>query len=137
MINSCNRCRNNCTTVAVVVSVILGVITAFLRITAVITLTPAFLWVVLGVAVVYLFGTLVSSILVKGQGGIGGCCDCTTLFVLLLSIIGAVILSVVLLAITFAATSVVGAILTGLLVLFFFQIITVTACYVLCLNRCE
>lgn len=137
MMNSCNRCRNNCTTVAVVVSIILGVITAFLRITAVITLTPAFLWVLLGIAVVYLFGTLVSSILVKGQGGIGGFCDCTTLFVLLLSIIGTVILSVVLLAVTFAATSVIGAILTGLLVLFFFQTLLTTACYVLCLNRCE
>lgn len=137
MMNSCNRCRNNCTTVAVVASIVLGIIAAFLQITAVITLTPAFLWVVLGIAVVYLFGTLVSSILAKGQGGIGGLCDCTTLFVLLLSIIGTVILAIVLLAVTFAATSVIGAILTGLLVLFFFQIIFTTACYILCLNRCE
>ena len=49
----CN-CRNNCTSIAVVVSIIIGIITAFLRITGVITVTPAFLWVVFGIAVVYL-----------------------------------------------------------------------------------
>lgn len=134
MMNSCCRCTGNCTTFAVVASVILGVITAFLRITGVITLTSAFLWVVLGVSVVYLLGTLVASLFTKGQGG---ACNCTTLFVLLLSIVGAVVLSIVLLAVTFAATSVVGAILAGLLIIFFFQIITVSACYILCLNRCE
>ena len=51
--NMCN-CRNNCTSIAVVVSIIIGIITAFLRITGVITATPAFLWVVFGIAVVYL-----------------------------------------------------------------------------------
>ncbi len=137
MMNSCCNNRNNCTILGVVISIILGVVTAFLQITAVITITPVFLWAVLGFAVVYLLGLLTASILTKGQREGFANCSCTTLFVLLLSIIGAIILSILLLAVTFAATSVIGAIFTGLLVLFFFQIVLTTACYVLCLNRCE
>lgn len=51
----CNcSCRCSCTAVALIVSAILGVLAAFLQITGVITVTTAFLWVALGIAVVYL-----------------------------------------------------------------------------------
>ena len=89
------RCDGNreCVGWGVIASVIIGVITALLRITGIIATTPAFLWVVFGVAVGYL---------------------------------------AVLLAIPFAATSIVGAVLVGLLLLFFSLIFTASACLVKC-----
>ena len=121
----CNcDCRGNCTLLALVGSLIIGIITAFLQITAVITVTPAFLWVVLGVAIGFLAITLAT----------GRCCgcgferSCTPLHALLFGAIGAILTSVILLGITFAATSVVGAIITGALLFFFFLTLTSAAC---------
>ncbi|MEE1224963.1 MAG: hypothetical protein UH081_06880 [Clostridia bacterium] len=54
-------CRNSCVALAVFASLIVGIITAVLRFTAVITLTPAFLWVLFGIAVVYLTILLITS----------------------------------------------------------------------------
>ena len=56
----CNN-RLSCLTAAVVGSAIVGVIAAFLTFAAIITVTPAFLWVVLGIAVGFLAVALVSS----------------------------------------------------------------------------
>ena len=52
----CNRnCnRNECLIVAIASSVVIGIVAAVLRITGIITTTPAFLWVLFGIAVVYL-----------------------------------------------------------------------------------
>ena len=49
-------CSGTCnwTTAAGGVSLIIGIITAFLQITAVITVAPVFLWVALGIAVGFL-----------------------------------------------------------------------------------
>ncbi|MBQ7035406.1 MAG: hypothetical protein IJN34_06685 [Clostridia bacterium] len=121
----CNcDCRSNCTLLALVGSLILGIVTAFLQITAVITVTPAFLWVVLGVAIGFLAITLAT----------GRCCgcgaerNCTPLHALLFGAIGAILAAVILLGIPFAATSVVGAIITGALLFFFFLTLTSAAC---------
>ena len=46
--------RRDCTGIALIFSIIAAIITAFLQITAVITVTPVFLWVVFGIAVAYL-----------------------------------------------------------------------------------
>ena len=54
MSTSCRSCKPGCVFIAIVVSLIVGIITAFLRITGAITLTPAFLWVILGISVSYL-----------------------------------------------------------------------------------
>lgn len=122
----CCENRQSCSTLALIASAILGVIAAFLRITAVITVTPAFLWVALGIAIGYLAVLLATT----------GCCPITcrcgssSLTALLTGILGTALLSVVLLAITFAATSIVGAILVGLLVLFLSLIVSATACLV-------
>ena len=56
----CN-CKLNCVGLAVIASIIIGIVTAMLRITAVITVTPAFLWVLFGIAVVYLAIVLLAS----------------------------------------------------------------------------
>ena len=127
-------CRNNCTVVAVIASLIIGIVTAFLRITATITLTPAFLWVLLGIAVVYLAVTLVSGALFRRE-----CCNdlCSIVTALLIGVLGTVLLSIVFLAIEFVATSIIGAILTGGLLFFFFLMVTSSACLVRCLFNCN
>ncbi len=134
MLTSCRCCKTGCTVIAVVASLIIGIITAFLRITAVITLTPAFLWVLLGIAVVYLAVILLSGALFRKEG----CNDlCTIISALLVGIFGTVLLSIVFLAIEFVATSIIGAILTGGLLFFFFLIVTSTACLVRCVFSCN
>ena len=134
MSTSCRSCSPGCTVFAVSASLIFGVITAFLRITAAITITPAFLWAPLGVAVVYLAVLLVSASLFRNV-----CCAslCTIITSLLSGILGTILLSVVLLGIEFAATSVLGAVLAGALLFFFFLAVTSTACLVRCLFNCN
>lgn len=134
MSTSCRSCRVGCTVIAIVVSLIAGVITAFLRITAAITVTPAFLWVLLGIAVVYLAVMLLSSALYRH-----GCCEslCSIVNTLLSGILGTVLFSVVLLAVEFVATSVIGAVITGALLFFFFLTVTSTACLIRCLFNCD
>ncbi len=128
-------CNIGCTGLAVIASIILGVVTAFLTLTAVITVTPAFLWVVLGIAVVYLALTLLTSALARGSDSRN--CICPVVSVLLTGILGAVLTAVILLAVGFAATSIIGAIITGALVLFLSLILTTTACLVKCLFDCD
>ena len=134
MSTSCRSCRPACTVIAIAASLILGVITAFLRITAVITLTPAFLWVLFGVAVVYLAVFLVCAAVSRKE-----CCNdlCSIITALLSGILGTIVLSVVLLAIEFAATSIIGAVLAGALLFFFFLTVTSTACLIRCFFFCN
>ncbi len=120
-------CKNACTSIAVVASLIIGVVAAFLRIMAVITVTPAFLWVTFGVAVVYLAILLANALF---AGANTASCTARTINALLSGIVGTALFSIVLLAIPFVATSIVGAILTGTLLFFFSLIITATACLV-------
>ena len=129
---SCCRNRFNCTAFAVIASLIVGVVTAFLRITGVITLTPVFLWVTLGVALVYLAVTLIAAAIARcGED------NCRALPGLLLGALGTALLSVVLLAITFVATSFLGAFLSGALLFFFSLLLTSTACYIRCMARVD
>lgn len=130
---NCNcSCRCNCTAVAVVAAIVLGIVAAFLQITGVITITTAFLWVVLGIAVVYL-GALV----LAARDDSRQSCLCDSLNALLVGILGTILFSVILLAVGVVATSVVSAILVGLLVAFFFLIVLATACYVRYLAGCS
>ncbi len=115
-------CKQACISIATVASILIGVVAAFLRIMAVIIVTPAFLWVTFGVAVAWLAGLLFGS-LVKNET----CCR-TALSAILIGSLGTVLSSVVLLAIPFVATSVVGAILTGVLLFFFSLMLAASAC---------
>ncbi len=131
--NCVNRC--NCTAVGVVVSILLGIIAAFLQITGVITVTSAFLWVVLGIAIVYLGILVIAGALHQSRPRQN--CLCDSLNTLLAGILGTVLFAIILLAVGIVATSVVSAILVGLLVLFFFLTVLETACYVRCLTGCS
>lgn len=134
MSTSCRSCRPGCVILSLVASLIVGIITAFLRITGAITLTPAFLWVLLGVAVVYLILVLIAAALFRD-----GCCKelCSIVSSLLGGILGTVLLSVILLAIEFVATSVIGAVLAGLLLFSFSLTVTSVACLVRCFFGCN
>ena len=122
---NCN-CRDNCTLLAVVASLIVGIIAAFLQITGVIALTPAFLWVLFGVAV----GFLAIGVAFSGCNRCEEACRGSSLSALLIGALGTVLLSVVLLGVSFAATSVVGALFTGALLFFFALLLTSAACLI-------
>ncbi len=134
MSTSCRSCRPDCTLIAVAVSLVVGIVAAFLRITGVITFTPAFLWALIGIAVGFLAVTLVSAALFRNE-----CCGnlCRIVTAQLVGILGTVLLSFVFLATEFAVISVIGAILTGLLLFFFFLVLTSTACLVRCFFNCN
>ena len=132
----CNcKCRCRCTGAALIASAILGVLTAFLQITGVITVTPAFLWVAFGIAVVYLGIQVVAA-------AQAGCperspCRCTAMNALLAGILGTILLSLILLSVGIVATSVVSAIFVGLLLFFLGLTLISTACYVRTVAGCE
>ena len=127
-------CRNECTVLSVLGGIILGIIAAFLNFTAAITVTPAFLWVLLGIGVVYLALLLPVAAFARSLGI--RACLCSILPVTLVSIFALIVLAVVLLGVTFAAASILGAVLVGALVGFFFILIGSTACLVKCLAGC-
>ena len=130
-----NKC--SCTLAGFIASIIIGIIAAVLRFTAAITVTPAFLWVVFGIAVVYLGLALVGTAHAHTGCGSSRTCICTALSALLAGILGTVLFSVVLLAIEFAATSVLGAVLVGALLFSFSLTITSTACLVKLYSGCK
>lgn len=129
----CND-KNNCIGLAVVASIIIGIITGILRFMAVITVTPAFLWVLFGIAVVYLALTPIAAAALRNTGTRS--CVCTILPVLLTGILGTILTAVVLLGIEFVATSVLGAIITGALLAFFSLTVTSVACLAKCAAKC-
>jgi len=123
----CN-CKISCNLVAVVAGLVIGIVTAFLQITAVITVTPVFLWVVFGIAVAYLALALATTSCGSCPALCGG--GCSSLSFLLVGALGTALLAGVLLAIPFAATSVIGAILLGTLLFFFSLTLISTACLI-------
>ncbi len=129
----CN-CRNRCVLLAVVASIIIGVVAAFLLITGTITVTPVFLIVAFGIAVAALGVLAITTALVRRYAET---CLCTALQAVLTGILGTVLVSVVLLAVGIVATSVISAILVGLAAGFFALIIAGGACFVRCLADCE
>lgn len=129
------RYKCNCVIAALIVSLIIGIVTAFLQITAVITVTPVFLWVLFGIAVGLLAVLLLSSSM---QNRAAGCMDqCSILDVVLLGILSTILFAMVLLAVGIVATSVVSAILVGLLLFSFSLALTALACYLRCILSCE
>ncbi len=125
-------CQTSCTVRALIASVIIGVLAAFFRFAALITVTPAFLWVLFGIAVGLLGIILLAS---SNDAEKTSCCRSLTQF--LAGILGTILTAVILLGITFAATSVIGAIITGLLLFFFSLLITSATCLVTCRLNCN
>ena len=126
-------CEISCTGGAVIASLIIGVLAAIFRFTALVTITPAFLWVLFGIAIGYLGITLLTS---------STCCAaenscCENLSAFLVGALGTVLTSVILLGITFAVTSVIGAIITGALLFFFTLLLVTSTCLIRCRYNCR
>ncbi|MBE7025318.1 MAG: hypothetical protein E7408_04615 [Ruminococcaceae bacterium] len=127
-------CRPSCTAFAIVASIIVGIITAFLQFAGAITITPAFLWVALGVAVLFLALLLVLS---YGFRSVSiQSCVCAGLPTVLVGILGSALLSVVLLAFPPVAASILFALLAGVLLAFLALILTAVACFIKCAAGC-
>jgi len=132
MICNCNKL--SCTTAALIAGVIIGVVAAFLQVTAVITVTAAFLWVVFGIAVVFLGALAVTAPRTTDAESCG--CVCSTLNGILAGALGTILFSVVLLAVGITATSILSAVLVGLLLFFFTLLLGSMACLTRCLYGC-
>ena len=129
----CN-CKCSCSLFSLVAGLIIGVIAAFLQITGTITVTTVFLWVSAGVAAVYLGILLLTSGVQQNCSRCG--CLCDALNTLLLGALGTILFAAILLAVGIVATSVLSAILVGLLVASFTVLMTGTACVIRNLFDC-
>ena len=131
---NCN-CRCRCNLTALIASLLIGVIAAFLRITGVLTVSTTFLWAAFIIAVVYLAVLILSMALVGRKEACA--CLCTNLRALVAGALGAILFALVLLLIDVAAASVIGAILVGLLLFFFALLFASSACLIKCLADCR
>lgn len=126
MSNNCG-CTRDCVFWSLIVSLAVGVLVAFLTVTAVIVLAPIASVVALGYAAVYL--ALLTIFRRRG-----GCCR--ALFAVIIGLLVTILAALVLIAFTFAATSVVGAIVTGVLAAAVTLTLTTSGCYLRCDADC-
>lgn len=124
MTRNCD-CGFSCTGIALIASIAIGVLAAIFRYIALITVTPAFLWVTFGIAI----GLLGISLLRRRDED---ACECRAQAPFLVGILGTILTSVILLGISFAATSLIGAIITGALLFFFSYMIISAVCKISC-----
>lgn len=131
---NCN-CRCRCNLTALIASLLIGVIAAFLQITGVLAVSTTALWAALIIAVAYLAVLILS---MAWMGRKEACaCLCTNLRALVAGALGAILFALVLLLIDVAAASVIGAILVGLLLFFFALLFASSACLIKCLADCR
>ena len=131
---NCN-CRCRCNLIALIASLLIGVIAAFLQITGVLAVSTTVLWTALIIAVAYL-AVLILSMALMGRKEACACL-CTNLRALVAGALGAILFALVLLLIDVAAASVIGAILVGLLLFFFALLFASSACLIKCLADCR
>ena len=125
----CRKCnKNECLIIAIAASVLFGIVTAILTATEIIILTPAFLWVVFGIAV----GYLAIAFIVTSLRRFDTPYSARSLIVAFIAgVLGTILLSLVLLAVALVQTSAIFAVLAGLLLFSFSLFITAIACIVL------
>ncbi len=124
----CCSNRNDCLIIAVAASILIGIVTAILSATEIITLIPAFLWALLSVAVVYLLVTFVASSLRRFDTPY---CSKILITAFIVGILGTILFSILLLVLPIALASPAGIIFSGLLLASFSLIITSVSCLVL------
>lgn len=134
--SNCDCCsKYSCRDIAVASSLVVGILAGVLRYNSVISLTSAFLWVVFGIAV----GFLAVSFFVSAIDGTSRTknCDCAVVRNMLAGILGTILLSVVLLAVEFAVTSILGTVIAGGLLFFFALMLTSVVCLIKCHVACS
>ena len=134
MENCCQIKTCNCTTLAVVVSAILGVIAAFLNMSGMIAITTVVLWVLFGIAVGFLALTLFASAVGFHSERR---CVCQGITPLLFGILLTALASGILLVFDLVATGVAASIIIGILIFAFSLILTAATCLIKCLVRCD
>lgn len=130
---SCN-CRVECGFLALAAAVVAGVVAAIAQYTAIITLTTVFYIVAFGIAVLFL-AVLLALLPNLYKTACQGCNS--NLKLTTIGILGTIVTSIVLIAVGFAATSILGAIVVGLLAASFTLIITSVVCTVNCAGECK
>ncbi len=126
---NCNR-RVECAFIAVAAGIIAGIVAAIAQFTAIITLTPVFYIVAFGVAVLLLAILLALAPKLCEANQRNYCAS--NLKLLTTGILGTIFTSVILLAVGFVATSVLGAIFVGLLAAFFTLMVVSVVCTANC-----
>ena len=127
-------CRRDCTTWAIVVAVVLGVLAVFLQVTGIFTIGTAALTAALGVALVALAVLLLTMSTASGGDGY---CLCRSVSAALVGAIATIVLAVVLLALELPATGFAFLVLTGLLVAAFTLLLASVVCLIRCLSGCN
>ena len=131
---NCCQCKFNCSGIAVIASIIVGVIAAFLTFSGNIAISTYLLWAFFGIGLSFLALTLT----VMGLKDYDCTeCICPPLATMLAGVFGTIAMSLVLLLVDVAVATVVGAILYGLLFLFFTLLITSVACIIKCFTGCK
>ena len=128
-------CKRDCVLTAVIAAVIVGIVTAFLQITGTITVTTVFPWAALGIAVVYLGALLVSAVIARRTEC--NTCIAGSIEAVLTGILGTILFAAILLAVGIVATSVINAILVGILAAAMTLTFAGIACFVKCLIGCN
>ncbi len=131
---NCNR-RVECAFVAVAASIIAGIVAAIAQFTAIITLVPVFYIVAFGIAVLFL-GVLLALLPVLDRTACRSGCN-SNVKLLTAGILGTIFTAIILLAVGFAATSVLGAIFVGLVAAFFTLMVTSAVCTINCASECD
>ena len=135
MVNGCCACPSGCMALGLVVSGTVGTAAALLRIAGVLAVPAPVLVGVFVLAAVYLATLLVVTALLRSQFGEG--CRCPAVRGILAGIPATALSALMLLAIPFGATGVVGALVTGILAAGISLIFWGTACLVKCLTGCR
>ena len=135
MTNGCCTCRRDCTLWALIISVILGIVVAFLQVTAVIVLPVTVPMGAFALAVVYLATVLVVSALLRCQAD--RCCLCSGVYGVLAGALLTALAAVVLMVVPLAADSIATAVVVGILAGAISLTLTATVCLVRCLTGCN
>ena len=131
----CCKTKCDCTIIAVIASVITGIITAFLNFSASIAVPQFVLWILFGVALGFLaISLIIAPFICRKEGGE---CLCTSLTALLTGVFGTVLAALVLVLVDLAASGLLASLVTGLLFGFFALTITSAGCIVKNLFGCE
>ncbi len=130
---TCNN-RVDCRFLAVAGSIIIGIVAGVLTFTGVISIGIPFLWVALGVGLLYLGTILLTAI--NSASRIVRECICSVLGILTVGILGTLLTAVILLGVAFAATSVLGAIISGALLTFLSLLVSSAVCLIKCIASC-
>lgn len=122
-------CRFSCTGIALVLSAVVGVVTALLTVTGTVTVAPVFLIVATSIAAGFVAVTYIAALFKDSTCCL---CKCTTIKTLLFGAIGTLLAGILLLSVTFPATSILGAVITGFLLAFLTLIFAESTCYATC-----